>query len=96
RLVFVVIMPSVYQTERPFSNLTSGPKIGVHFTDASQRSTSALVFCLIRPRRRARRPRACVFLTSKKPHRMLAMESGDIDKLVQYPRLLPAIRRLWL
>ena len=31
RLVFV-IMPSVYQTERPFSNLASGPEIGVHFT----------------------------------------------------------------
>ena len=27
-------MPSVYQTERPFSNLASGPKIGVHFTFA--------------------------------------------------------------
>jgi hypothetical protein len=25
-------MRSVYQTERPFSNLASGPKIGVHFT----------------------------------------------------------------
>jgi hypothetical protein len=31
RLIFFVIMPSVYQTERPFSNLASGPKIGVHF-----------------------------------------------------------------
>lgn len=28
---FFVITPSVYQTERPFSNLASGPKIGVHF-----------------------------------------------------------------
>ncbi|MEY9132170.1 hypothetical protein ACVIWV_001954 [Bradyrhizobium diazoefficiens] len=26
-------MPSVYQTERPFSNLASGPKTGVHFTE---------------------------------------------------------------
>jgi tetratricopeptide (TPR) repeat protein len=29
---FPCIIPSVYQTERPFSNLASGPKIGVHFT----------------------------------------------------------------
>jgi hypothetical protein len=28
RLVFFVIVRSVYQTERPFSNLTSGPKNG--------------------------------------------------------------------
>src|SRR4029077_3981803 len=28
RLVFFVIMPSVYQTERPFSNLAYGPKSG--------------------------------------------------------------------
>jgi hypothetical protein len=28
-------MPSVYQTERPFSNLASGPKTGVHFTSPS-------------------------------------------------------------
>jgi hypothetical protein len=32
RLVFFVIVRSVYQTERPFSNLTPGPKIRVHFT----------------------------------------------------------------
>ena len=32
RLVFFVIVRSVYQTERPASNLTPGPKIGVHFT----------------------------------------------------------------
>jgi DNA-binding CsgD family transcriptional regulator len=31
RLVFVVIVRSVYQTKRPFSNLTTGPKNGVHF-----------------------------------------------------------------
>ena len=31
RLVFFVIVRSVYQTERPVSNLTSGPKNGVHF-----------------------------------------------------------------
>ncbi len=31
RLVFFVIVRSVYQTEPPFSNLTSGPKNGVHF-----------------------------------------------------------------
>ena len=32
RLVFFVIVRSVYQTERLFSNLTSGPKNGVHFS----------------------------------------------------------------
>jgi hypothetical protein len=31
RLVFFVIVRSVYQTEPPFSNLTPGPKIRVHF-----------------------------------------------------------------
>jgi len=34
-------MPSVYQTERPFSNLASGPKIGVHFSRRITVSTSA-------------------------------------------------------
>jgi hypothetical protein len=32
RLVFFVIVRSVYQAERPFSNLTPGPKIRVHFS----------------------------------------------------------------
>ena len=32
RLVFFVIARSVYQTERPSSNLPPGPKNGVHFT----------------------------------------------------------------
>jgi hypothetical protein len=31
RLVFFVIVRSVYQTERPLSNLTPGPKNRVHF-----------------------------------------------------------------
>ena len=31
RLVFFVIIRSVYQTKRPLSNLAAGPKIGVHF-----------------------------------------------------------------
>jgi transposase InsO family protein len=37
RLVFFVIVRSVYQTERPFSNLTPGPKIRVHFTYGARR-----------------------------------------------------------
>jgi hypothetical protein len=32
RLVFFVIIRSVYQTERMISNLAAGPKIEVHFT----------------------------------------------------------------
>jgi hypothetical protein len=35
RRVFFVIMPSVYQTERPFSSLASGPKTGVHLSAQS-------------------------------------------------------------
>jgi len=35
RLVFFVIVRSVYQTERPVSNLAPGPKIGVHFSSGS-------------------------------------------------------------
>jgi preprotein translocase subunit SecA len=31
-------MPSVYQTERPFSNLAAGPKIGVHFSQQASDS----------------------------------------------------------
>jgi hypothetical protein len=31
RLVFFVMIRSVYQTERPLSNLPTGPKIRVHF-----------------------------------------------------------------
>ncbi|WP_210164129.1 hypothetical protein, partial [Bradyrhizobium sp. th.b2] len=51
RLVFVVIMPSVYQTERPFSNLTSGPKIGVHFSRSALANLSWLVIERIPPLR---------------------------------------------
>ena len=36
RLVFFVIVRSVYQTERPFSNLTPGPKNRVHFNRLRQ------------------------------------------------------------
>jgi hypothetical protein len=43
RLVFFVIVRSVYQTERPFSNLTPGPKIRVHFSRVVQRQTPARV-----------------------------------------------------
>jgi hypothetical protein len=32
RLVFFVIIRSVYQTKRPISNLAAGPKSRVHFT----------------------------------------------------------------
>jgi hypothetical protein len=32
RLVFYVIIRSVYQTKRPLSNLPAGHKIGVHLT----------------------------------------------------------------
>jgi hypothetical protein len=35
RLVFFVIIRSVYQTERLISNLAHGPKIGVHFISSS-------------------------------------------------------------
>src|SRR3954463_266050 len=35
----------------------------------------------------------CGVLTSKKPYCVLAMESGNVDELVYYPRLLRAIRR---
>jgi len=34
-------MPSVYQTERPFSNLASGPKIGVHFSQSERKDGEA-------------------------------------------------------
>ena len=40
RLVFFVIVRSVYQTERPLSNLTPGPKIGVHFMTKRPRECS--------------------------------------------------------
>jgi len=40
RLVFFVIVRSVYQTERPFSNLTPGPKIRVHFNSVFNCSRS--------------------------------------------------------
>lgn len=35
RLVFFVMVRSVYQTERPLSNLSSGPKNQVHFKPAA-------------------------------------------------------------
>ncbi|UEM15420.1 hypothetical protein J4G43_015110 [Bradyrhizobium barranii subsp. barranii] len=37
-------MPSVYQTERPFSNLASGPKTGVHFIAMLTRQTGHFFF----------------------------------------------------
>ena len=40
RLVFFVIVRSVYQTERPFSNLTPGPKIRVHFSSRKWRAAN--------------------------------------------------------
>ena len=33
-------VPSVFQTERPFSNLASGPEIGVHFTTMPSENNS--------------------------------------------------------
>ncbi|WP_283813594.1 IS4 family transposase, partial [Bradyrhizobium sp. Leo170] len=45
--VFVVIMPSVYQTERPFSNLASGPKTGVHFRTAQRLTNLISLFCIL-------------------------------------------------
>ncbi|WP_212479601.1 hypothetical protein, partial [Bradyrhizobium liaoningense] len=44
------IMPSVYQTERPFSNLASGPKTGVHFTVRAWRRRDRNAGLDLRPR----------------------------------------------
>ena len=54
RLVLCFIVRSVYQTERPFSNLTPGPKNGVHFSPTTSNlsavATDSSTCCLPEPK----------------------------------------------